>query len=169
MPNYIVHLYHHARRHGESNTMPFPDLFLHQVRHSRNNLFDIQLRDTPALPKPNVLQSTCHIVLIPNIFQSTHCKYPILCRVCNTHLPYIHTSKFQFIAFLRTPPNSGGRSVNYSSSPFGRPSDNSRRALTQKHRILSGASRVPSETRARNVCEAEAGKSEPSFESAARF
>ena len=83
-----------AQRHGESNTAPFPSLFLHQAHHSRNNLFDIQLRDTPALPKPNVLQSTCHIALISNTFQSAHCKYPILCRVCNTHFPYIHTSNF---------------------------------------------------------------------------
>ena len=101
MPNYIVHLYHHARRHGESNTMPFLGSFLHRVPHSRNNLFDIQPVDILALPKPNVRQSTCYIVLISNIFQSTHCKYLILCRACNILLPYIHTSsRFVFALII---------------------------------------------------------------------
>ena len=45
----------------------------------------------PALLKPNVPQSICHIVLILNIFQSTLCKYLILYKACSTHLPYIHT------------------------------------------------------------------------------
>ena len=92
MPNCIVHLYHHALRHGESNIVLFPSPFQHQVPRNRNSLFDIQQGDSPALPIPNDLQSICHIVLIPNIFQSAHCKCQIPCKVCNTHLPYIHTS-----------------------------------------------------------------------------
>ena len=92
MPNCIVHLYHHALRHGESNIVLFPSPFQHQVPHNRNSLFDIQQGDSPAPPIPNDLQSICHIVLIPNTFQSAHCKCQIPCKVCNTHLPYIHTS-----------------------------------------------------------------------------
>ena len=95
--------------------MPFPGLSLHQVLHSRNNLFGIQPRDTPDLPKPNVLQNTYHIVLISNTFQSTHCKYLILCRVCNTPLPYIHTSKFRFVAQFSYP-NHIIKSMNNSTA-----------------------------------------------------
>ena len=118
MPNYIVHLYHHAQRHGESNTMPFPCLFLRQVRHSRNNLFDIRPGDTPALPKPNVLQSTCHIVLIPNTFQSTRCKYLIPCRACNTRLPYIHTPPIPICFIIANPRPKHNAAARHRAAAF---------------------------------------------------
>ena len=113
MPNCIVHLYHHALRHGESNIVLFPSPFQHQVPHNRNSLFDIQQGDSPAPPIPNDLQSICHIVLIPNIFQSAHCKCQIPCRACNTNFPCIHTSKFPFISLV-SPAND---TVNPASDP----------------------------------------------------